>query len=194
MDKRPKIAIGLPSTGNIRIETATALISLIMKTKSHFKNNIDFALVYLIGSYIHENREIIVLQAQKEECTHLLFIDTDMYFPANSLIRLLERDKSIIGCDYNKRKMPLESMAIYDKRNYRKDEPFECEKLPTGLMLIKMSVFDKMKRPWFFYKIGDTDNDMLGEDFYMCEKAWEAGIKVYCEPTIFPQHIGTAVF
>lgn len=193
MKTKLRIAIGLPSTGNIRIETAIALISLVNETKKNHKN-VEFAYLYIVGSYIHENREIITLNAQKEDATHLMFIDTDMLFPNNGIVRLLERDKDIIGADYNKRQIPLEKIGKYDIHKYKNHEPFECEGLGMGFMLIKMSVFDKLARPWYFFKPGNADVDMMGEDFYFCEKAREKGINVYCDPELRIKHIGTMLF
>jgi len=60
----------------------------------------------------------------------------------------------------------------------------------TGFMLIKTSVFEKMKSPWFVD--GEDENgECFTEDVEFCRKAHLAGFDVWCSPTIPIRHIGT---
>ncbi|KKN42607.1 hypothetical protein LCGC14_0711570 [marine sediment metagenome] len=194
METNLRIAIGLPSTGNIRIETAICMQALVAKTTEYFKNNIDIAFVYAVGSYIHENRKIIAMCAQKEKASHLLYVDTDMTFSSDGLIRLLERNKPIVGTIYNRRQLPLSPIINCNPAKMKKDEIFECEGLGFGFMLIERQVFDKIDQPWFFYEDGGEGKKMLGEDMWFCRQALLKGIKVWCDPTLKLNHIGTTVY
>ncbi len=200
MKEKYKVVIGLPSSGSIKIETAIYLQALVASTNDYYKDRIGIAFAFAVGSYIHENRNIITMCAQQEKATHLMFIDTDMMFPANGLIALLEDKKLIIGADYNKRKplvegsKELEHVTQWDEDKYDKDNPFECARLGMGFTLIDMSVFEKIERPWFFFEPGTKDTPMLGEDYYFSKKAIENGIKIYCDPRLKLGHIGSAVY
>ena len=72
-------------------------------------------------------------------------------------------------------------------------EPFKCFALGTGCMLIKMSVFDKIEKPYFYY--GDAGQEgLMSEDVYFCDKAHQAGYDVWCDPTIEVGHVGKYIY
>lgn len=207
----PRVTIGIPSTGFIRTETTVSLIAAVANTKGVF-----FRLSNPTGCYIHQNRENIVLEAQKQNSSHLMFIDSDMAFPPDAIATLLERDKPIIGANYNYRESPRKSVIRLDPSLYGKDEidikkdsrqkgkytatitdpkkPFKCLALGTGFVLIQMWVFDKLPRPWFFFEPSSSPGGMIGEDVWFCNLAREHGIELWCDPTIPIDHIGIGIY
>jgi hypothetical protein len=196
-----KVAIGVPTTGSIKATTVISLLSIIWNTP-----NVNFHLIINQGCYVHENREKIALDALEAKCTHLLFVDSDMYFKEDALTKLLEQDKDVIGANYNQRQIPLVStVKIEDKdgnfMNCRGDEiptvPFKCGALGTGFLLINMKVFEKMEKPWFYFntKPGElVGNNIHGEDIWFCKQARKAGFEVWCDPTLFMGHCGDYVY
>jgi hypothetical protein len=93
--------------------------------------------------------------------------------------------------------------------------PIECEHVTTGFMCIKREVIEKLIRGSEYleynvpdaktdvrlvrYKIFDTGispstNELLGEDYWFCERAREAGFKVWLQPDVQLTHTGTYVF
>jgi hypothetical protein len=54
-----------------------------------------------------------------------------------------------------------------------------------------MSVFDKLKRPWFWF--GDADNQ-IGEDLFFCREAQKAGFEIWGDPNMAISHIGEFLF
>jgi hypothetical protein len=209
--KFPKICIGLLSTGNVRIETAASLASAIASTRG-----VDFHLVQMTGCYVHLNREEIALEAQRQKATHLMFIDSDMLFPADGIATLLKRDKDIIGSNYNYRQLPVRSVVKFDLKTSDPKEitieddpsdpnnqkitlknptkPFKCRSAGMGFMLIKMSVFDKIPRPWFFFKPLSDPEGFMGEDVWFCDQAHKQGLDVWCDPTFHISHIGVGIY
>lgn len=241
----PKISVGVASTGDVRIETAMSLMAMVGNTP-----NMMFNLVPKVGCYVHMNRENIVLDAQKEGATHLLFVDSDMEFQPNALSTLLKRNKPIIGADYNFKFHPPRSTTvldpsllspdvhrqideerrrlgqdkeiairpIYDDAAKTKDlimveksieehklnlfvktkrEPFPCRAIGTGFALIQMWVFDKIPRPWFFFrpeKFRGIHFGTIGEDVWFCDAAHDNSIEVWCDPTIQIRHVGIDYF
>ena len=138
-----------------------------------------------IGCYIHLNRETCVLQAMESECSHILFVDSDVQFNFDAIARLLAHGVDIVGARYNKKVIPIESTVKQDIKELA-EVPF----VPTGFILINCEVFKKLKRPYFFFE----DKADSSEDLYFCNKAIEAGFKVYCDPTIQIAHLGTAAY
>lgn len=184
-----KLAIGIPNTGVIKAQTAFCLCRML-KDFPH-----DYTVLFKEGSVLHWNREQLVEGAIKENCTHLLFLDSDMYFEKDAVLKLLERGKKVVGANYNTRKLPKQSTArLYPLIESQKpvdgksDMLQLAESVATGFMLIDLSVFEKISKPWFFWK------ENLGEDYYFCEKVREVGIDVWCDLSIPIGHIGECIF
>ena len=119
-----------------------------------------------------------------------MFIDTDMLYENDGIERLLKQNKDIIGGMYNFRRLPIKNIV----RDFKgQTETFKVSFLPTGFMLVKMSVFDKLEKPYFFYDY-DDEHHLDGEDAYFCRKAVKAGIDIWCDPTIKLKHIGQYLY
>ena len=175
-----KLAIGIPNTGIIKAQTAFALI----RTLKSFPHNYD--ILFKEGSILHHNRETLVKVAIELKCTHLLFLDSDMYFEKDAILRLIKRKKDIIGANYYRRTLPLIDTVIAPK----KKGLTTCDSIGTGFMLINLNVFKKLSEPWFFWETNSNGDMVMSEDFWFCRKARKAGYKIWCDLTIPIRHIG----
>lgn len=188
-----KVGIGIPTAGSIKADMAYALFRAMIRL---YKADILFSLLFTQGSYIHTNRERLVKKAQSEGCTHILFVDDDMFFEADAPQRLLARDKDIIGVHYNIRKNPPTSTVRMDAEKkahiaeVAPDGLTTCDAAGTGFMLIKLSVFDKLSHPWFFYECDNEGELRTSEDYWFCKKAKDAGFEIWVDLTIPVKHIG----
>lgn len=195
------VTIGMATGGTIRSETVTSLFGAMEVLKGH---GVGIHLILEIGGYVAHNRNTLVRQAQHNGSTHLMFIDNDMVFQPSAIQRLLDADKDIVGANYNARGVPgkpvVSTIKLVDPAtdpNYGKvvntewpAQLFTLFSIATGFMLIKMPVFDKVADPWFvaYEEVGGEHHT---EDVEFCKKAHEAGIDVWCSPTIEVGHIGT---
>jgi len=121
-----------------------------------------------------------VRRARELGCDHILFLDTDMTFPRTTLHRLLVHREAIVGATYVKRVAPfallgsaLEAHPTADARGLT-----EMSRIPTGCLLIRMSVFDTLTRPYFRYVTDEAGGEIVGEDYVFCDRAREAGFRV----------------
>ena len=57
-------------------------------------------------------RNGLVKEAIARKGTHILFVDSDMYFPPDAIKKLVEQDRDIVGASYNFRSLPLKSTAF----------------------------------------------------------------------------------
>ena len=188
-----KLAIGIATTGGIKTKTFVSVMKLVKR------NPENTFIIAWEGCNVHQARINIVKESQKYDCTHLLFIDSDMVFESDIAERLLARDKDIIGVNSMVRQLPLTStVKIHNEKGEKiyemLDDLFECQAVGTGIMLIKMSVFDKLPRPWFFYEQDENGDLKTGSDMWFCNKAKEVGFKIWCDPTINVGHIGDFVY
>lgn len=206
MPEPTKIVVGLPSCGLIRVETAKDMMLMLANT-----SNIIFDIATPVSCYVHMNRERCVEHALQAGADYLLFIDSDMTFKEDSLARLLTLNVDIASVTYNMRGYPKCSVIkldkIYDKE-YAVDasvterpiplekikNPFRCAAAGTGFMLIKMAVFRKITRPWFFFTPELDGLKATGEDVFFCGKARDVGFDIWIDPSIRVGHIGSVVF
>src|SRR3972149_4612568 len=101
-----KVILAVPCQATILAKTAFSLVHNIKDVP--FK--VDFVL--RIGCDIIGGRVWLGRNALKYKATHILFVDHDMYFPPDTLKKLVDYDKDIIGGQYNFRQLPLRSTAI----------------------------------------------------------------------------------
>lgn len=197
--KEISVTIGTPHNRDLTPEYVNSLLGMVMKTA--FSTPVQVRLHLHEGCYVHQGRNKI---ADKCHTDYLLFIDSDMAFPVDGLMKLIDLDKDICGGMYFSRKAPNLPLVYHLKEgNYAAieeipDKPFSCDAIATGFMLIKKEVLDgfdsyvkKNKQlPFDFMK--QTDGE-LGEDLAFCKRAKELGFEIWCDPTIEIGHVATEV-
>ncbi len=156
------------------------------------------------GAYIDHNRDRIAQRAIAEKTDYVLMIDSDMEYPHNIVDTLISRNKDIITCvyytpshdwktgemtvirpmlfDYNPKTLQFRPWPKCDKK-----EPFKIDAVGTGIMLIKTSVFKKIKKPWFFFF--ERSGEIMGEDLGFCLQCMANNVEVWVDPTIEVNHI-----
>ncbi len=155
-----------------------------------------------ISCDIVSSRTWLVLEAIKNGATHILFVDSDMVFPEDTLNRLLAHKKYIIGCEYNKREFPLK--GVYEPLEERSEtELYKAKHVGTGMLLIDLTVFANIGRPseenpkgmpWFNFGRDSQGQLALGEDVWFCNVAQDYGYDIWVDPSIKIGHAGEYVF
>lgn len=180
-----KITIGIVARESIKTRTVYSLCAMLKDFPY------DYDICFKDGGSLHGNREAIAQFAIDNGSSHLLFIDSDMAFDRDAVLRLVERNKDVIGADYNHRRLPLVGTA---RNKVENDGIVECESVATGFMLIKTDVLKKMPHPWFFWKYNDKGEVTMAEDYWFCEKAREAGASIWVDNTLSVKHIGEFLY
>lgn len=189
--RREKVALGLPYYRNFEGQTTLCLMEMIA-------NSTQFLSVLPIranGAYIESNRNAAVEYALNTgfDFDWFMWVDSDMIFPPDTLLRLIAHEKDIIGCNYRQRTPPYNSVGAYAD-NDPMDVAFtpglhRMLHLPTGLLLTRFDIYRKMPRPWFNAALSPAPRD----DVYFCNKAREMGYDIWCEHdlTFQVKHIDT---
>lgn len=195
-----KITLAICTNRGIKPKTLACLLDLV-----NLHKDIDFhALVAERGFTIAENRNYCVIQAQKNNSDYLFFVDDDMTFPKDTLQRLLNNHREIVGVNSYSRCLPLSSTVGMMDRNGKYMHPdrysafemkipdtlFEAYFVGTGVLLIDMGVFKVLKAPYFAFSVDKNGQVKNGEDGTFCDKARKVGFKVWCDPTIPIGHLG----
>jgi len=180
----------------------TYSLTQLVQWSNHTKQLVN--LLMETGSIIAQQRSRLADAAIANGSTHILWLDSDMSFPATTLETLLSHDLDIVACNYSKRSAPFTGTAYskfgqwdswlrYNDVNPRLQP---VDGVGMGCMLVKTSVFQKIPRPCFNITWSEEFGGFFGEDFYFCGLAREAGYQVMID-TILSQnikHIGSSSF
>lgn len=165
----------------------------------------ECALMMKTGALIYTSRDAMATEAIKNEFDYVMWFDSDMVFPADTLVRLMntlkEKDLDIISGLYFRR-IPPYSPVLFDKLEIEGEacEWSEFTKLPEelfeigacgfGCVLMKTDVFFDVQAKFgqMFAPIGRN-----GEDVAFCWRARQCGYKIYCDPTLVCGHVGYSV-
>jgi len=174
----PKVAICFPSADMVHADFALALAGLCNATPP-----LETPIVNNKSSIVAAARNDGVRRARELGCDHILFLDSDMTFPRATLHRLLVHNEPIVGATYVKRAPPfsllgsaLEAKPTADGRGLT-----EMRRIPTGCLLIRMSVFDALAKPYFRYATDEVGGEIVGEDYVFCDRARAAGFRIWCD-------------
>lgn len=162
----------------------------------------DLGMTFCEGTYIVDQRNQLVQEALTAGATHLLWLDTDMRFPKDILLRLLHRNRPIVGVNYATRAIPVHPTAA--KHTGLGEEPAEwlynhedetglapVESVGFGAVLVQAKVYRDLSFPWFNAHY-DERMTWIGEDTYFCSKARAAGYDVMVDLDLSEiiRHIG----
>lgn len=215
-----KLMIGLPAYDHkVGVKMAISLMQLGQKLMEH---GIDVQVNSLCGcSVVSRARNIIAHQFMKSDCDNLMFIDADMTFAADDVIRLMcwNQEKAIVAGAYEARKEGKVYIVSLDgghgvngpQGKVTMDEAglVRAYRAATGFMMIQRRVFEVLKatHPELEHKDTNTDERMyayfdfkvtpegyIGEDFLFCDRAREQGLDIWLDPTIKLGHMGIHEF
>lgn len=174
-------------------------INFYIKNQPFVTNEHDVSKYKRIG----EARTELVKMALADNMDYIWFVDDDMELPIDSLSRLFNQNKDwITGIGFMKK--PPYFPTIFNSKTFREkgglihqkylhifdypDTLFEIEGSGLYNCLIKAEVFKKIRTPWFATPECDTASH-IGEDVSLSRRVWEAGIKMYCDPSIISGHV-----
>ena len=235
-----KIFVATPVHSECSIHYTQALLKF---QKQCMMNSIMVSFSLLKSSLVTQGRNLCVANFLKDPTnyTHLLFIDSDIDFKFDTIMKMLKLDREVIATPYpmkhihwdqiwdrvqkgkikNIEQLKRAGHAFPIKLDNQKgkeipvvDGVIEVSHAPTGCMLIKKQVFDKMIKAYpndkieqativngialideYNYNFFDTIHDpetkkYYGEDFGFCKKWTAIGGKCYCYVSDDITHVG----
>ncbi len=205
MSRNLNVVVGIPSADLWSAEFGMSLVSMFVNFLGNQVPGYDShdGRIYSDrGSVLPLLRQNIVEKALKAEASHLLFLDTDQIFPPDTLNRLASHHKDVVACNVATKSVPAGSTArqksshnpkgipIYTREDSRGLEP--VWRVGTGVMLIKLSVFANMPKPWFPIDWTENGEFCIGEDWGFCKNLEKLGIPIYVDHELSWQvsHVG----
>ncbi len=171
----------------------------------------------------------------QSDADYLFWIDADIKFRPEDALRMLEADVDLIGGIYPKKEINwhtvreaaargegnlanftgsfvVNTVNMEPEITVPQHLPCEVAAIGTGFMMIKRSVFEKLKETtptfksdmntyagkeiyaFFLDPICPDSQRFLSEDYYFCEQWRKAGGKVYAAPWCKMGHMGSYLF
>ena len=233
-----KIMVCTPCHSEVSMHYTQAVLKFQLEC---MKRNIMVSFSLLKSSLVTQGRNLCVAEFlnHPDNYDYLLFIDSDISFKSETIFKMIDADKDIIACPYPMKMFETDKMwkKIKETDMVKSEKDLlssgymypikigknelivdkgvmEVTHAPTGCMLIKRNVIDKLiaKHPELqiyqptvingkevakenFYNLFDTLHDpetkrYFGEDFGFCQRWTDIGGKVYVYVMDHISHIG----
>lgn len=174
-------------------------------------------------SLITRARNTLVAVFLQSGCTDLLFVDADVRFDPESVVRMLESDKPVVGVACPVKQLPLRYAVGFrfegdpeDKRLIVDDGAVEVEHVGASCLLVRRSVLEQMMAAYpelrydngleffrfcgpYFYSFFDTLHEQetgryLSEDYAFCLRWRRIGGRVWLDPAAEVTHVGSFMY
>lgn len=197
-EHRPiKVAIGIPSGDMVHVDFAMCLVQLVAFSTGH---GIACVLINQKSSVVEIGRCEIAHSALELGCDFLLFLDTDMVFPPDALVRLLAAGQPIVTVDASRKRPPFSSVITgMDGKplDHTQELPLLVPVMgaSTGVMLISVGALRGFGATPPFQVIWNGES-FLGEDYFFSNKVREHGYSIYCHTELSREigHLGLVPF
>ena len=195
--KEHKVLIAVPALDVMPVQTAYSMLSLKRDCPSRFS--------FIVRASCHDARNLLAREAIESGADRVLWIDSDMVFDEDLMIRLgedLDAGWDMVCGIYFKRELP-ETPVIYKSIgtggasneshaepyfNYPEDELFPIAGCGFGAVMMTTEL---LKR------VGDfafTPVNRLSEDLSFCWLAKNVGARIACDSRIKVGHVGQIVY
>ena len=211
---KPSVFIAMPCYDSVKINTMLSVVKLIQQLG---KSGIEVGIHTMKSPLIHQARNYLTSVFLTTEYQYMLFVDSDVEFEPESVVRMLVAKKRIICTPYRV-KSPDTTKHVYtvEFKNPKNilvlaEGLVEIEAGPTGLMLIERTVFERIiknhpelkiknkatptadKSHEFYYNFFDfgfKEGYSMGEDVSFCRLARDNDFKIYANIESSTSHHG----
>jgi hypothetical protein len=190
-----RVWIGGPTHAHVPVSFATDLAQCY----AYSKQRVPTVLGFLQSTYVHVGREMVLKAALKHEATHLLWLDSDMGFPPDTVQRLLVHDQAVVAANcVMKVPQPIFTAIRDGQRIETGPDSTGLEVVDTvgcAVMLLRLDAVADLPRPIFAHGLNDDGGD-IGEDLMLCHALRRAGHAIYIDHDLSKEiaHIGSYAY
>ncbi len=198
LDKK-RVAVVSPVGDLCHTGYAMSLAMMLKETLAEAPENLEALQLASYGSTILPfSRQVLAASSLEWGATHLLWIDSDMEFPRDMLLRCLRYTHPIVGINAMSRRMPWRNTAQHEDQKEVQTtlDSSGLEKVARmgfGVVWTAAEVFRVIELPWFDFEWVPESTVFRGEDYCFSEKAKAAGFDLYVDHDLSKQvrHLGT---
>lgn len=177
------------------------------------EKKIGYALDVIPGdAFISKARNVIVQRFMASGCTDLLFVDADVGFDVEGVMKLCQAEPPIVMGLYQQKIMKQTRFPalLFDPIIRHPSDPnlIKLQYGPAGFMRVRREVFEAFEKKWpndYYHNTGEHPvfdhfpagrfgNHFIGEDMQFCNKAHEAGFDIWAMQGIKLKHSGDATW
>lgn len=195
-----KIVICVPTNGMVHAMFSFHLIAAIRYTESQ---GFEVALEMSDGTVLSNQRQMLLNNAFDEhDADYIMWLDSDMIFPKDVIVRLINHSKQVVCATYSKRVKPFHPTAFLSlSPNVIPVDTTEHGLVTVnytglGCLLSEASVIDKIPSPHFPLKWDAPTSTWHGEDMGFCDLLTNDGIEIFCDLDLSREigHLGIREF
>lgn len=210
--KKQRLVINVPTHDQVPYSFAFDFANMLGYTVAAVGDKLDIVTNCVPGTYVHKARQQLIDGAWEMGTNWILWLDSDMRFPKDLVLRLMQHDEDMVGVNYSTRQVPpryvtIKQVAMDDPNEKgslcatRKDSTGleEVDAIGFGAVLMKAYWLEKMPedKPWFWFDMDPRNGNHIGEDVWFCRMArQDAGIKIYVDHDLSKEiaHVGGMEF
>jgi len=209
----PTLFIATPCLdGNVSAHYAASLVrSVTLLQRQGWRSpQVDFEIG---NSLIADARNKLVARFLASDCSDLVFIDADLSWRAEDLLRLVSHDTPFVAGVYQRKSRTKIDFAVKFGPGIAMDAQglMAVERVGTGFMRLRRHCLEKMvaahptlrlKNPaapddahlYALFDTGIVDGQFVGEDFTFCDRWRALGGQVRIDPALNFGHHGAAAY
>jgi len=219
--KKQNVFFATPCYGGMI--TDQYFLSMFKTTQALSQIPCSFRLTTLRNeSLVTRARNILTAMFLDSDASHLFFLDADIEWEPDAILRAISADKDIVASAYPKKALPIQYALNFkfidpvQKRIRFENGLVEVLDASTGFFCIKRQVFERMmvEYPELHYKndsnidekmakycyaffdthIDEEDRRYLSEDYRFCRLWQKLGGEIWLDPKTKLNHVGTYTF
>ena len=150
MSFKPKVYIGMPCYDSMKVQTCTSLLDTFSTLG---KNGVECKFKSIQTCYVTHARNMLTCAFLHSGCDYLLFVDADVEFDPEAVLRMLVPKKDLVCTPYRvKNKPQVEEYTVsFPDPQAISILPWDLAEIlegPAGLMLISRNVFEVLMKKY----------------------------------------------
>jgi len=203
--------IGIPCYGGMVSEpTMTSFLRFILLAQ---QAGLNWSLDTMVNESLvtRARNNLMAKMMSNTQATHFMFIDADIRFEPDSILRMIACDKDVIGGLYPKKALPVNYVINLRPETKIQGDIFTVDTMGTGFLLFKRDVYSKLiaahpetkyvddvglgkQYEPNMYSIFDCKIDekghYLSEDWLFCRRWAALGGEIWAHGKVLLNHIG----
>jgi FkbM family methyltransferase len=165
-------------------------------------------------SLVSRARNTLTADFLQTDCSHMLFIDSDIVFRPDHVLKLNNREEDVVGGFYPKKQQGNLAWVVnsHDHHIPTTDTGLqELRYIGTGFMRISRNAIERMikrygskirykadpaphRTEYDIWPVGTYNGRYLSEDWYFCQRWLDMGGKIWGDTNVWVSHWGGAVY
>ena len=203
--------IGIPCYGGMVSEpTMTSFLRFILIAQ---QAGLNWSLDTMVNESLvtRARNNLMAKMMTNKEATHFMFIDADIRFEPDAILKMIACDKDVIGGLYPKKALPVNYVINLRPETKIQGDIFTVDTMGTGFLLFKRHVYEKLiaahpeckyvddvglgkQYEPMMYSIFDCNIDARGhylsEDWLFCRRWAAIGGEIWAHGKVLLNHIG----